>query len=194
MRKELTGSFFIGNYYELSEVNIIETERLILRQFTTADAPFVLELLNTPQWIQFIGDRGVNTYDDAARYILTKFISSYETPGYGLYLMELKDENISIGICGLLKRDVLEDVDIGFAMLPVYTGKGYAHEAATAMMSFAKETLKLPRLVAITLPQNVKAARLLEKLGMSYNRMIRIPHETEELKLFYIDFIHPIAE
>lgn len=171
-------------------MNTLETERLILRKFTTGDAPFVLTLLNTPDWIQFIGDRGVKTLEDAEQYILNKFISSYETLGFGLYLMELKDEGTSIGTCGLIKRDVLEDVDIGFAMLPVYAGKGYAYEAATAIMDFAKETLKLPRLVAITLQQNSNSIRLLEKLGMSYNRMIRIPMEAEELKLFYIDFVN----
>ena len=159
----------------------------MLREFSAADVAFVLELLNTPAWLEFIGDRGVRTLEDAQQYIVNKFIRSYETLGFGLYLLELKPDGKPIGTCGLLKRDVLEDVDIGFALLPEYAGNGYAFEAASEIMKFASEELKLPRLAAITVSHNVNSIKLLSKLGLSFQTMVKIPLEDEELKLFLID-------
>jgi len=112
----------------------------------------------------------------------------YSRLGFGLYLVELKEEDRPIGICGLIKRDALEDVDIGFAFLPVYWGKGYAYEAASAVMDYGKTDFGLKRLVAITSPDNDASISLLEKLGFRFERMVKLSDKSEELKLFAIEF------
>ncbi|GHO71834.1 alanine acetyltransferase [Ktedonobacter sp. SOSP1-52] len=167
---------------------LLETERLIQRRFSLEDAPFILELLNDPGWVQFIGDFGVRTLDDARSYIETRPLAMYNRVGFGLYLVALKEGNVPIGMCGLIKRDTLEDVDIGFAFLPTFRGKGYAYEAASAMLEYGKQEFALKRIVAITTPDNVSSARLLEKLGLRFERMIIFPPENEELKLFAVEF------
>src|ERR1051325_3355107 len=113
-------------------MKVLETDRLILRHLTVEDSEFILELLNDPSWLRFIGNRGVRTLDDARDYILKSFVAMYERLGFGLYLTELKSEGVPVGICGLIKRDSLEDVDIGFAFLPKFRGEGYAYESASA--------------------------------------------------------------
>ncbi|MEO6442475.1 MAG: GNAT family N-acetyltransferase [Chitinophagales bacterium] len=149
-----------------------------------ADAPFIFELLNTPEWIQFIGDRGIKTLDDAKLYIQNGPVKSYSRFGFGLLLVKLKSDQTSVGICGLIKRDSLEDVDIGFAFLARYTGKGYAFEAATSTLNYARTTLKLQRVVAITNEDNVQSIRLLEKTGLRFENKIKFESETEPLLLF----------
>jgi len=164
---------------------VFETDRLILRRLSTDDAEFILELVNDPAWLRFIGDRGVKTLDDARDYIRKGPIESYARRGFGLYAVERKEGGSPIGICGLVKRDFLEDVDIGFALLPEFRGKGYAHEAARATMSYAREVVGLDRIVAITSPDNDASARLLEKIGLRFERMIRIsPDSPEEVRLY----------
>src|ERR1700704_4791358 len=111
-------------------MTILETDRLLLRKLTADDAEFILDLLNQPSFLQFIGDKGVRTLDDARQYILAGPVASYERFGFGLYLTALKESQVSIGICGLIKRETLEDVDVGFAFLPQFWSKGYAFEAA----------------------------------------------------------------
>src|SRR6185503_18613176 len=133
---------------------MIETTRLTIRRLSADDAEFILKLLNEPSWLRFIGDKGVRTVEDARAYILNGPVEMYSRLGFGLYLVELKEEGISIGMCGLIKRDALEDVDIGFAFLPEYWGKGYAYEAAAAVMSYARSALGLKRVVAITSVDN----------------------------------------
>jgi RimJ/RimL family protein N-acetyltransferase len=165
-------------------MKILETNRLILRQLSTEDAAFILELVNEPSFIQNIGDRGVRTLEDARAYILRVAISSYEKNGFGLYLVELKDSGQSIGMCGLIKRDGLEDVDIGYAFLPRFWLKGYAVEAAAAVKDYARDTLGLKRLVAITDPANQGSIRVLEKIGLKYEKMVRLSADDIELKLF----------
>jgi RimJ/RimL family protein N-acetyltransferase len=165
-------------------MKVLETERLILRRLTVEDSEFILELLNDPSWLRFIGDRGVRTLDEARDYILQTLIAMYERLGFGLYLTELKDEGIPIGICGLIKRDSLEDVDIGFAFLPKFRGKGYAYESALAVMAYGKENFGLNRLVAITSPDNYVSARLLEKLGFTFERMVKLSDDSAEVSLF----------
>ena len=118
---------------------ILETDRLRLRKLLLDDAEFVLRLLNEPSFIQNIGDRGVRTIDDARAYILKGPIASYEKFGFGLWMVETRPTGVPIGICGLLKRDVLEDVDIGYALLPEFCSQGYALESASAVMSYANE-------------------------------------------------------
>ena len=162
---------------------MIETNRLTLRQLTPDDAEFILKLFNEPSWLRFIGDKGVKTVEDARSYILNGPVEMYSRLGFGLYLVELK-EGLSIGMCGLIKRDALEDVDIGFAFLPEYWGKGYAYEAADAVMSYAASVLNLKRIVAITSVDNDSSAKLLEKLGFSFERMIKLSPESPEIKLF----------
>jgi [ribosomal protein S5]-alanine N-acetyltransferase len=160
------------------------TRRLELRELDADDAPFMLELLNDASFIANIGDRGVRTVEDAARYIQDRMIPSYAQHGYGLYLVELTTTGAAIGICGLVKRDYLDDADIGFAFLPAFLGRGYALESATAVRRHAFETLQLPRLLAITSPHNTRSMHLLEKIGMRFQRMITPPGETSGIRLY----------
>ena len=170
-------------------MTVLETDRLVLRRLATTDAAFMLELLNDPSWIRYIGDRGVRTLAEAADYIARGPLAMYTTYGFGLYLTELKTDGEPIGICGLLKRDFLEDVDIGFALLPRYRGKGYALEAASAVMRYAEATLGLTRVVAITTHENYSSARLLEKLGLRFEGMVRYGGEGDQLRLFSCDLV-----
>ncbi len=163
---------------------VLETERLILRQLTIDHAEFVLELLNEPSFLQYIGDRGVRNLEDAREYILNRLITSYERNGFGLYLVELREGRIPIGISGLVKRATLPDADIGFAFLPAYWSKGYALESAAAVMNYARETLKLDRILAITSPDNEASAKLLGKIGLRFERMIKLSEDADEVKLF----------
>lgn len=165
-------------------MRILETERLIVRQLTTEDAEFILKLLNDPSFIRNIGDRHVRTIDDACSYILKGPAASYAENGFGLYLVQLKETNESIGMCGLIKRDGLDDVDIGYALLPGYWSKGYAVECARATMAYARDIIGLKRLVAIVDPANESSIRLLEKLGLRYEKMVRLSADDIELKLF----------
>ncbi len=166
---------------------VLETDRLFLRQLSTEDAEFILELVNEPSWLRFIGDKGVRTIDDACKYILQGPVASYERFGFGLYLTELKDSGKPIGICGLVKRESLADPDIGFAFLPGFWGKGYAFESAAAVLGFAKSAFGLNRILAITAPDNHSSIRLLAKLGLSFEQMVRFSEDNAELKLFALN-------
>jgi RimJ/RimL family protein N-acetyltransferase len=166
---------------------ILETERLGLRELAPDDAEFMLRLLNEPSFIQNIGDRGVRTLEDARAYILNGPVASYAKHGFGLWLIELKESGAHAGVCGLLKRDALEDVDLGYALVPEHWSRGYASEAASAVMTYAGERLGLRRVVAITDVGNQSSIRLLEKLGFRYEKMIRLPDDGAELKLFASD-------
>ena len=166
-------------------MTVIATERLDVCYLTVEDAPFILRLVNTPEWIQYIGDRNVHTNDDAIQYIVNGPVKSYETHGFGLFLVKLKNDRTPVGICGLIKRDSLEDVDIGFAYLPEHMGKGYAFEAASATLRYGIGQLKLPRIVAITVTANQRSIKLLEKLGMAFDKMVPSPGE-DDLMLFAI--------
>jgi RimJ/RimL family protein N-acetyltransferase len=165
-------------------LKILETNRLILRHLTTDDTAFIIELLNEPSFIQNIGDRNVRTEEDALRYILNGPIESYDKNGFGLFMVELKDSSVSIGMCGLLKRDNLPDVDIGFAFLPKYWMKGYAFESASSVLKYAKETIGLKRILGIVNPNNAASIRVLEKLGLKYESMVKMPQDNFEIKLF----------
>jgi RimJ/RimL family protein N-acetyltransferase len=168
-------------------MKVLETDRLVLRRMSIEDAGFMLGLLNEPSWLRFIGDRGVRTLEDARAYLLKGPIDMYDRLGFGLYLTELKEEGVPIGICGLVKRDFLADVDIGFALLPGFWGQGYAYEAAAAVMAHGKAALGLKRIVAITNPENHSSIRLLEKLGLKFDRMIRATADGPEIRLFAWD-------
>jgi len=157
---------------------------LVLRRLTTDDAEFILELLNEPSFLQYIGDKGVRTIDDARKYLLTGPMDSYDRHGFGLYLTALKESGVPIGMCGLLKRETLDDVDIGFAFLPKHWLKGYAFESASAVMDYSRDTLGLERIVAVTAPDNTGSIRVLEKLGMRFEKMVRLAEDGPESKLF----------
>jgi len=165
-------------------MNVIETDRLILRNVSTDDAEFILDLLNQPSFIQFIGDRGVRTLDNARDYILKRLIDSYERFGFGLYLTLLKDNKVPIGICGLVKRETLKDVDVGFAFLPQYWLKGYAFESASAVLAYGRNNLGLQRIVGIATPDNHGSIRVLEKIGLKFEKMVKLSEDDIELKLF----------
>jgi RimJ/RimL family protein N-acetyltransferase len=171
-----------------SKMKIIETERLSLRLFAETDAEFVFKLVNEPGWIQNIGDRGVRNVDDARLFIANKLAASYERFGFGLYLVELKETGESVGMCGLVKRDSLEDVDIGFAFLEKFWSRGYAIESASAVTDYAQNTLGLKRLAAIVSPGNRGSIKVLEKLNLHFERMIKMPGDTEEIKFFARNF------
>lgn len=164
-------------------MQVLETDRLIIRWLTVEDAAFILELVNDPSWLRFIGDRGVRTLEDARNYILKGPAEMYGRLGFGLYLVELKDEGVPIGTCGLIKRDSLKDVDIGFAFLPSFRGQGYAYEAASAVLAYGKNTLGLKRIVAIVSPGNERSIKLLEKLGLQFEQRLQLS-ERDEVKLF----------
>jgi len=168
-------------------VIILETERLILRRLTIDDAEFIFELVNDPSWLRFIGDKGVRNLDDARQYITSGPVASYEQNGFGLYLVVLKEGATPIGMCGLVKRDTLPDADIGFALRPAYWSKGYAVESAAAVMAYAKEQLGLTRILAITSVDNEASGKLLGKIGLEFERMIRLSEDAPEIKLFTSD-------
>jgi len=165
-------------------MKVLETDRLTLRHLSTGDAEFVLELLNEPSFIRYIGDKQIRTLDDARRYVLDGPMKSYETYGFGLNLVELKSEGKPIGICGLLKRDTLPEPDIGFAFLPAFWNQGYAFEAAAAIMTHARASLGVERVLAITTPDNEASAKLLGKIGLRFDRLVKLSEDAAEVKLF----------
>lgn len=147
---------------------ILETDRLVLRQFTPDDAGFILQIVNDPSFIANIGDRGIRTHDDAVTYLLDGPIRSYERHGHGLYLVTLKPSLEPIGICGLLKRIQFDDIDLGYAFLPGFWSRGFAFESATAMLEFARTTLGAARTLALVSPENARSIKLLEKIGFTF--------------------------
>jgi RimJ/RimL family protein N-acetyltransferase len=165
-------------------MKILETKRMILRQLTTADADFMLKLMNEPAFIRNVADRGIRKRADAAAYIAEKILPSYANFGFGFYRVDLKETSSAIGICGLVKRDTLKNVDVGFSMLERYWGNGYAFEAASAMMEYGRTTLGIDRIVGVTAPGNLASIRLLEKLGLEFQRKIDLPGYGPESLLF----------
>ena len=163
-------------------MKILETERTILREVTETDAEFVLELLNQPSFIKYIGDRNVRTVEAAREYIENRFAESYRKFGFGMWIVELKNDGTPIGICGFVKRDTLPDADIGFAFLPQFERKGYALESANAVMKYGKDVLGLKRVLAITTQDNESSGRLLAKINFKFENLIESGDET--LKLF----------
>ncbi len=165
-------------------MTVIETERLLLRRLSDDDAEFIVELLNQPSFLRYIGDKEVRNTADAVRYIQGGPIASYERFGFGLYLVEVKETGVSIGICGLLKRDSLPDIDIGFAFLPAFWSQGFASEAASAVMTYGREVLGLKRIVAITSLDNDASIRLLQKIGLRFEGVIKLAEDQPEVRLF----------
>ena len=185
-------------------MTILETERLVLRELEPAiDAEFVFELLNSPKFIEYIGDRGVRSVEEAAAFIAERYRASYHEHGYGLYAVDLRSGDAasgtlptgrvsasaaaaSIGICGFVKREHFEFPDIGFAFLPEFEGKGYGYESAVAVLEHGRNTLGFNRVLAITSPDNDVSVRLLTKLGFEYQQLFEQPGG-DTVKLFQID-------
>jgi RimJ/RimL family protein N-acetyltransferase len=163
---------------------VCETPRLRLRYLTLQDAAFILELLNESEFIRNIGDRGVRTLDDARAYIHSDTVTGYNNGGLGLFLVELKQDATPIGVCGLLKRDYLQDVDVGFALHENFRGQGYAFEAAEAVIQRGHQVLGLGRIVAITSPDNHASIKLLRRLGLEFERSLRAPDVNRDTSLF----------
>jgi ribosomal-protein-alanine N-acetyltransferase len=158
----------------IREVIALSTKRFALRRLTLDDAPFILRLVNEPSWLRFIGDRGVRNLDDARRYLVEGPLRSYERNGFGLYRVDSKKDGKALGVCGLLRREGLDSVDIGFALFPEHCGGGVATEAGGAVVQEAK-SLGFDRLLAITVPENDSSIRVLEKLGLEFERVIQLP-------------------
>ena len=169
---------------------VLETERLILRWLTLEDTAFVFELATEPAWLRFIGDRGIRDLETARVYLERGPLDLYRRLGFGLYRVELKQDGTPIGICGLIKREGLEDVDLGFAFLSRFQGRGYAREAAAATLVHGRRDLKLGRIEAITDPDNERSLRLLEKIGFRYVDTRRLTAEGPLNRLF----VHEVSE
>ncbi len=163
---------------------VCETARLVLRRFTLDDAEFVMELVNEPGWLRYIGDRNVHRLEQARGFIEQRLLGPYERLGFGFYRVERKEDGVPVGLSGLVKREGLDDVDIGFGQLARFSGRGYAHEAALEVVRMAAGDLKLSRLVAITQPDNAGSIALLLRLGMSFERTVRLPGEQVDLSLY----------
>lgn len=165
---------------------ILQTERLALREVESSDALFVYEIMTDPSWLEGIGDRGIRHIQDARDHIHNNLQKSYRDNGYGMYVITLKSQPSSaIGLCGLINRPTLDDVDIGYALFPSYAGKGYAFEAAQAVLDYGKKEFQLEKIVAITSTTNENSARLLKRLGMEFRGLITLAGDDEQTRLFY---------
>jgi RimJ/RimL family protein N-acetyltransferase len=171
--------------------SVLTTLRLVLRQVEPSDAGFLCELMNEPAYLAHIGDRGVRNLADATQYIADKYTASYAERGYGLYLVEAKSSREPVGVCGLIKREVLADPDIGFAVLKRHRRHGYAYEAAHALLGYARNVLGASRINGVTSPANVASIRLLEKLGLRYERMILLEGNDGESRLYVLTWDEP---
>jgi RimJ/RimL family protein N-acetyltransferase len=163
---------------------VLETDRLLLRHFTLDDAAFILRLLNEPSFIQNVGDKGVRTLEQARGYLLEGPIKSYQTHGHGLYLVALKEPLQPIGMCGLLKRDWFDNVDLGYAFLPEFWSKGFAYESASAVQKFGVNALGCAKILAIVSPENWASIRVLEKLGFAFSKNVQMQSDASEVALY----------
>ncbi|WP_235894429.1 GNAT family N-acetyltransferase [Flavobacterium zepuense] len=161
-----------------------ETERLLLVPTSVDDAAFILELLNSPKWIQFIGDRNVTTPEEAKAYIENRMMPQLHRLGYGNYTILRKHDRAKIGSCGLYDREGLDGIDIGFALLPAFEKLGYAFEAVNRIKEFAVNDLHLSQISGITTKDNISSQNLLVKIGLRFEKYVTIPNDTEELCLY----------
>jgi RimJ/RimL family protein N-acetyltransferase len=162
----------------------MSTDRLLINRITLDDAGFILKLMNDKDWIKNIGDRGIRTIEEAEEYIRTRFLKTYDEVGFGFYSLILKNTHQSIGIAGLVDREGIDHIDIGYGMLPEFRGKGYAFEATKAVYDYGYKDLKLDKIVAIVNPDNPGSIKLLSKLGLEFEKMIRLPDEEIDIMLF----------
>lgn len=163
---------------------ILTTERLLLERVVATDTNFIYRLLNSPSWLQFIGDRGIHSEADALGYIQQNLIAAYDRCGYGLFKMTRREDGLPLGLCGFIKRDYLEHADLGFAILPAFAGQGYTYEAASALLAFGRAQWGLSPVLAITMPENMNSRNLLHKLGFAQSGTVQ-PSGTEKPLLLY---------
>lgn len=166
---------------------ILQTERLNLREINELDAPFILELLTDPSFLRHIGDRGVHDLDSAVNYIRSGPGDSYARNGYGLWLVEMKDTHVPIGMCGLVRRETLPAADIGYALLPRYWSRGFAVEACQAVRDHAMKTLGMAQLLAIVAPDNDASVKVLERIGLRFRETVQLGDDAEQLKLYALE-------
>lgn len=166
---------------------VCTTPRLFLREAAEPDADFFVALLNSPGWLEYIGDRQIRTPEEATEYLRKRVFPAYENPGFGAYCIQLHDSGATVGVCGLYKRETLPFYDLGYALLPEFEGNGYIHEAAAAVLKDAEKRLQLPVLLAITSKGNLRSVRVLEKLGFRLEGDFRFPDDDELLNRFRID-------
>ena len=162
----------------------LETHRLYLQEFGLDDAEFIIELLNSDGWLKYIGDRNVKTIEEAEAYLLNGPMKSYEENGFGLAMVQIKDGRIPIGVCGLIKRNYLDHVDIGYALLPEYWGKGYDYEIADGTVLYAQEHLGIDEILGVTLKENARSISVLNKIGLNFDKHIWVESDNEEVMLF----------
>ena len=162
----------------------LQTERLVIRELTLADAPFILELLNEPAFHQYIGDKGVRDIAGAEKYLLEGPLAMYAKYGHGLWLVELKVDGTPVGMNGLIKRDYLPDPDLGFALLQHHNGKGYGFESSVAVLRYGRDALKLPTILALTALENPASIGLLGKLGFRLEKITPLPGYAGESRIF----------
>jgi len=170
----------------MNKYKVFETERLFLKPTSEEDAEFIFELLNTPKWIENVGDRNIKTFDNARKYINVKMLPQLKRLGYSVYTLIKKQDNVKVGTCGLYDREGLEGIDIGFAFLPEYERKGYAFESARKLINVAFNEFGIKEINAITIEENISSKKLLEKLGFKLNGTTKLPDDEEELLLYKI--------
>lgn len=169
-------------------MNIFETERLLLKPTTTEDAAFIFTLFNTPKWIENIGDRNIKSINDAKLYIENNILPQQNKLGFSSFTILRKEDNLKIGSCGLYDRAGLDGIDIGFAFLPEYEGKGFAYEAVNELKNKGFSEFGLTSINAITRKENTSSQKLLEKLGMTLNGTVKLPNENIALLLYKIEY------
>ena len=168
---------------------LLNTERLELRWLTPDDAEMMLAIWNDPAFLRYVGDRGVRTVEQARSAIEAGPLQIYADYGYGPFRLTRRDDGSDVGICGLFRREGLDEPDIGFAILPEYRGRGFGFESSVAVLDHARDALNLSGVTAIVSPQNERSIGLLEKLNMYYERTIRLPGDDDDLSLYRIDFV-----
>jgi len=168
----------------MKKYKTFETERLFLKPTSVEDAEFIFELLNSPNWIKNIGDRNINSINDAKKYIQTKMLPQLTKLGYSVYTLILKQDNMKIGTCGFYDREGIKGIDIGFALLPEYEKKGYAFDSTRKLMNVALKEFGIKEISAITTEENISSKKLLQKLGFEPNGIIKLPNDDEELLLY----------
>ncbi|MBU8883810.1 GNAT family N-acetyltransferase [Kaistella sp. DKR-2] len=171
----------------MKNIKNLETERLLLKPISTDDAGLILELYNSPRFIEFIGDRNIRTLEDAENYIVGKFLPQMERIGFGNYLIERKSDSMKIGAVGIFERDGLDVHDIGFSFLPEFEGQGYGFESASKLLATAFNEFGLKKISAITTKTNFSSQKLIERLGLKYIKTVRIPNDEEELLYYEIE-------
>ena len=168
----------------MKKYKTFETERLFLKPTSVEDAEFIFELLNSPNWIKNIGDRNINSINDAKKYIQTKMLPQLTKLGYSVYTLILKQDNIKIGTCGFYDREGIKGIDIGFALLPEYERKGYAFDSTKKLMNVAFNEFGIKEISAITTEENISSKKLLQKLGFQLNGITKLSNDDDELLLY----------